>query len=632
MKKILIILVIFLVSTNSLFAQNLNRANKLFQKRSYIEAAELYEKETVKTQEIYEKLGDCYYFNNEMKNAAFYYKTLLNNNASTVNPNYYFKYAETLKGTNNFEEADIWLQKYYEAKKLTPSQTVETLQFFKNLNATIKRPYELHKVTANTEGSDFGTAFYNNGIVFSSTRNEGPLYAWNNQPYLDLFQAEITENGDLVNVTPFSKEINTKMHESNAVFTKNGKTMYFTRNNFIDGKKGKDDQKVSNLKIYQAELVDGNWTNIKALPFCSDNYSVEHPALSPNEKQLYFASDMPGTIGSFDLFVVEKDENGQFGTPKNLGPTINTELREQFPFVSSNNTLYFASNGHFGMGGLDIFKSQILENNFSKPVNLSNVINSNSDDFAFIIDEDRELGYFSSNRADGLGNDDIYYFTQVQLFYVQGVVQNKNTLAPLPGTEVTLLNQKNDIIAKTIADNNGNYSFKIDRANSYKLKATQKAYMPFEIDFVTNNKGDINQNIPISMELFQDVEEKIVVENNKVQIKIEPIYFEFNRWNITKSAALELDNVVEIMKKYPTMAIEIGAHTDFRGEESYNLMLSEKRANSVREYLVSQGVANENVKSVGYGETQPINACVKPGICTKKQYSLNRRCEFVIIN
>ena len=194
MKKTLIILVIFLVSTNSLFAQNLNRANRLYEKRSYVEAAELYEKETVKTQEIYEKLGDCYYFNNEMKNAAFYYKTLLNQYASTVNPTYYFQYAEALKGTNNFEEADIWLQKYYEAKKQTPSQTVETLQFFKNLNASIKRPYELHKVTANTEGSDFGTAFYNNKIVFSSTKNGGPIYAWNNQPYLDLFHAEITEN------------------------------------------------------------------------------------------------------------------------------------------------------------------------------------------------------------------------------------------------------------------------------------------------------------------------------------------------------------------------------------------------------------------------------------------------------
>ena len=609
MKKILVTLFIFLISSPFLMAQNLKRANNLFERRSYLEAAKLFEDEEPKTQEIYEKLGDCYYFNNEMKQASYYYKILLSNYSETVNPTYFYKYSEALKGINDFEEADLWLQKYYKATQQEPEETIETLSYFEILNSSIKRPYELHKISSNSSGSDFGTAFYGNTIVFSSTRNDGPLYDWNQQPYLDLFQADRTATGDLVNVRPFSEEINTKMHESNAVFTKDGKTMYFTRNNYIDGKKGKDAEKVSHLKIYKAQLIDGKWTNITALPFNSATYSTEHPALSPNEKQLYFASDMPGTIGSFDLFVVEIDENGGFSSPKNLGPTINTEFREQFPFISSNNTLYFASDGHFGMGGLDVFKSKITNGNFEKPINLSNIINSNLDDFALIIDEDTEIGYFSSNRADGLGNDDIYYFTQLQLFHVQGLVQNKKTMELLPGARVTLLNSNNEVIAETTANNDAFYSLKIDKNTKYKLKATQKLYVPYEIEFTTDSKGNIDKDIQLLLDLFEDTEENIVMENNKTQIKIAPVYFDSNKWNIKKEAALELDNVVAVMKKHPTMEIEIGAHTDCWGKADYNLTLSDKRANSVRAYLVSQGIATERVKSVGYGETQPLNDC-----------------------
>lgn len=633
MKNLYYTIFIFLFSTQIIFAQNLKRANSLFERRSYLKAAELFENEDPKTQAIYEKLGDCYYFNNDMKQASFYYKTLISNYNEKVSPTYYYKYAQTLKGTNNFAEADIFLQKYYEANNVKPTEKIATVTFFDDLNKSIQRPYILQKTSINSPGSDFGPAFYENTIVFASTRNEHTqIYDWNNQPYLDLYQAEINNEGDLINATLFSEEINTKMHESNAVFTKDGKTMYFTRNNFIEGKKGKDDQKISHLKIYKAQLIDGKWTNITELPFNGNNYSTEHPALSPDETQLYFASDMPGTIGSFDLFVVDIDANDNFGTPKNLGPTINTEFREQFPFISSNNTLYFASDGHFGMGGLDIFKSEINNEIFSKPLNLSNVINSNLDDFSFVINEEKETGYFSSNRAGGLGDDDIYYFTQLQLFHVQGLVQDKNSLALLPGAKVILHNQNNEIIAETNANAEAQYSFEIEKNKTYKLKATQKLYVPYEVSFTTDSKGNIDKNIQLFLERFEDVEEKIVVENDKPQIKIAPIYFDFNKWNIRKDAALELDNVVAIMKKYPSMEIEIGAHTDFRGKEDYNLMLSEKRAQSVREYLVSQGVANDNVKSVGYGETQPINNCTKPGICSKEAYSLNRRCEFVILN
>jgi outer membrane protein OmpA-like peptidoglycan-associated protein len=632
MKKILISLFIVTISTQILTAQNLKHANSLFERRAYVDAAELYEQEDPKTQEIYEKLGDCYYYNAEMKLAALNYKILATHYSETLKPNYIYKYSQALKGTGNIEEADKWQQKYYAVTKQAAFENIETESFFESLNSTIDRPYIVKELNINSEYSDFGTAFYLDTIVFSSSRENGNVYGWNKQPYLDLFKATPTASGDLENITPFSKNINSKMHESNAVFTKNGKTMYFTRNNYLNGKKGKDDKKITHLKIYKAEFINNEWTNITELPFNSDSYSTEHPALSPDEKQLYFSSDMPSSIGSFDLYVVNINTDGTFGTPKNLGPDINTELREQFPFVSSKNILYFASDGHFGMGGLDVFKSEIRANGYSKPINLSNIINSNLDDFAFIINEEKEIGYFSSNRANSNGVDNIYSFTQLKRYYVKGLVKNKTTNALLPNATVTLIDSDNNSVSEITIGNDAAYSLEINPNSSYTIRGSKKSYNPSNVEFAVDAKGDLNKNVDLFLESYEDAEKKVVEENGKIQIKINPIYFDFNKWDIREDAALELNNIVEVMKKFPLMIIEVGAHTDIRGPEEYNLNLSNKRANSVREYLVNQGIATENVKSKGYGESQPLNDCIREGICKEKEYDINRRCEFVILN
>jgi outer membrane protein OmpA-like peptidoglycan-associated protein len=613
-------------------AQNLKRANHLFEKRAYLDAAELFLNEEIKSQKVYEKLGDCYYFNTKMEDASNWYKILFQKFESTVDATYFFKYSQALKGINNFKEADKWLRKYYSKKQIAIESNLETLPFFESLTNQINRPYIVHHLAnSNTTNSDFGTAFFADKIVFASTRNSGNTYDWNKQPYLDLYEAERTETGDFSNISSFSNSINTKTHESNAVFTKDGKTMYFTRNNFIEGKKIRDKNKVTHLKIFKAQLIDNSWTNITELPFNGNNYSVEHPALSPDEKQLFFSSDMPGSIGSFDLFVVDIEENGSYGTPKNLGSNINTEHREQFPFISGENNLYFASDGHFGLGGLDIFKSEYLNGNFTIPLNLSDKINSNLDDFAFIIDEENETGYFSSNREGGMGDDDIYRFTQLKKYYVQGLVKNKNTEELLPGSLVTLFDNNRNIIADMLVGDDAAYSFEISNNENYKIRGTRRLFSPYDVAFSTDNEGNINKNILLILESYEDAENKIVEENGEIQIKINPIYFDFNKWNIRSDTALELENIVTVMKKYPNMVIEIGAHTDCRGSEEYNLNLSHKRAKSVREYLVNQGISNQNVKSVGYGEMQPLNHCVQEGICKKEEYDINRRCEFVIL-
>ena len=456
MKNTIYTLLLFLCFTAVSFSQNSNiaKATNLFENRSYIKAANLFEKIENKDKSILEKLGDCYYFNTNMAEANIWYSKLFELYENEVDNNYLFRYAQTLKGLEKYSEADKWFNKYSENDK--PYIASDKLT---SLTTDSKRPYIVHPLSINSAVSDFGVSLNANKAFFASSRNKGELYDWNNQPYLDLFSADISENGDLVNSKPLNTAINSNMHESNAVLTKDGKTMYFTRNNFTKRSVLYNRQKVNNLKIYKAELIDDEWKNIVALPFNSENYSVEHPSLSYDEKTLYFASDMPGTIGSFDIFSVTINDDNTFGTPKNLGENVNTIHREQFPYVSKENNLYFSSDGHVGFGGLDIFKYEITSN--TKPVNLSSHINSNADDFALIIDETSETGYFSSNRLGGQGDDDIYRFTRKKQFFVKGLVQDKNSLELLPGSLVTLFDDNQNSIGDAIVKDDAAYTFEI---------------------------------------------------------------------------------------------------------------------------------------------------------------------------
>lgn len=630
MKKILFIFLLFSTSTQLLTSQNLRKANHLFLKRAYAKAAKLYLKEEPKTQEVLEKLGDCYYYNSKMKEAVLWYEQLFKNYEISVNTEYYLKYSEALKGIGRYAEADNFQKKYdFKQNVNTPNEDSEV--FIREINKSIKRPPIIHLINGNSTGSDFGASYYENSVVFASTRGNGKLYSWNDEPYLDLYTATIDSIGEFKNIVPFSKNINTKYHESNAVFTKDGSTMYFTRNNYIDGKKGKDNKKITHLKIYRASMINGEWTKITELPFDNDNYSVEHPALSPDNKTLYFASDMPSSIGSFDLYAVTINNDGTFGNPVNLGTAINTPQREQFPFMSEDGTLYFASDGHSGLGGLDIFKSTFINEKFTKPINLGSGINSGSDDFSFIINNATETGYFSSNRAGGKGDDDIYGFSIPPKLFIKGVIQDKNSHLLLPETNVTLFDVTNNEVTSTIVGNDAKYSFEIYPNKSYKIKGSKKLYIPSEIPFTTDKNGNIDKDILLTLESYKDAEKMIVEEKGKVQIKIDPIYFDLDKWNIRKDAGLILDNVVTIMKKYPEIKIEVGAHTDYRGKDSYNLQLSDKRARSVKDYLVNKGISEDNIHTKGYGEKQPINNCTKPGVCSEADTSLNRRSEFVII-
>lgn len=605
---------------------NLKRVNKLFEMRAYSQASEIYETKE-RSQTVLQNLADSYYYNTNLQKAIKTYRELFITYGDSIDIEYHFRYAQALKGVRNYKEADKQLSRYF-------NKPVNTNAFIEAIEKSTPHTFKLKQIDNPNAGSDFGLSFYNdNEVVFASSRNkDNPAYTWNDLPYLDLYRATLNKDGVLENIKPFSEAINTGSHESNAIFTKDGKTMYFNRTN--NARKKTEEEKIAHIKIFKAELVDGVWTNVTALPFTSNSYSTEHPALSKDEKTLYYASDMPGTIGSFDIYKVAINDDGTYGEPENLGTTINTKHREQFPFISDYNVLYFSSIGHEGFGGLDVFRSNMVNGTFDKPVNLGSPINSNVDDFAYIVKEKENKGFVSSNRT---GYDRIYGFgreeNMLSKYQVEGIVQDKNSKELLAGSLVTLFNDAGDVIQDKIVKEDAYYLFKIEPNKRYKVRGTRKAYIPQDVEFSTDSEGKIQHNIYLSLEAFADAEEKVKKdEEGEVKIELDKIFFDFDKSNIREDAAVTLNVLVDLMKKYPTMEVEVSAHTDARGPDEYNLNLSKRRAASTLEYLVSQGIERNRLKSIGYGEMQPLNECVKEGICEDEEYDINRRCEFLILN
>lgn len=624
MKKYRYLLFIFCCSL-SLFAQKVSekKADRLFIKKSYVKAAEMYEQLGDK-QNVLQNLGECYYSNYQMKDVVRVYGKLFLAFKESITPEYYFKYAHALLGVGDYAKADLIMSEYLK-------YNVDTPKFIANLASNVPYNYEINPVSKNTSNGDFGLSYFGEKVVFASSRNsESKSSGWNDKPYLDLYSAEMNKKGQITNVEPFPKEINTKTHESSATFSADLRTMYFNRTN--DKKVKVGNEKFASIKIFKAEFVNGKWVNIKELPFCSDSYSTEHPVLSKDGKKLYFASDMPGTIGSLDIFVVDVMTDGTFGTPQNLGNEINTIHREQFPFISDDGTvLYFASDGHQGIGGLDIFMSKLVNGVFEKPLNLGGTINGNFDDFGYLVDDKNNKGFLSSNRK---GSDNLYSFTRVEnelRYIVEGVVRDKNNQKLLPGTTVTLYDENDVILEQMVVGAKADYVFNTEPNKKYRIEAVKDFYIPHGENFTTNQEGKMRQTIELFMECYDDAEELITKQQDgKLKIVLENIYFDLNKWDLKPEASRVLDVLVDLLIKYPEMEVELGAHTDSRASDTYNLILSNKRAVSTLEYLVKNGIDRKRLTSKGYGESVPIINC-ELKVCSEQEHSINRRCEFIII-
>ncbi|WP_340076725.1 OmpA family protein [Leptobacterium sp. I13] len=643
MKKQIIFIACTFLLIHTVHAQQrkIERADKKYDKYAFITAIDIYERVANKgyqSAELYKKLGNAYYFNAKYEDAAKWYEQLTAMRNVTIEPEYYFRYAQSLKATKEYTKADGMMDMFNKAKGTDSRAALYTSQqnYLEQIKLQSDR-YDIALATLNSTYSDFAPSFYKEGLIFSSARDTGVLtrykHSWDEQPFLDLYtSSEVNKEQATATPVKLSKNINTRYHESTTTFTKDGQTMYFTRSNYNNKKYGKDAEGINKLKIYKATLHNGNWSNITELPFNSDDFSCAHPTLSTDEKQLYFASDRPGSYGLSDIYSVAIHEDGSYSKPINLGKEINTEGRETFPFMSTSGKLYFASDGHPGLGGLDIFVAEM-----EKPSSIHNIgspVNGPKDDFSFIIDEAKSTGYFASNRDGGVGSDDIYFFIETIPLVTQceqvvtGVITDKNRKTPIPNAQVLVINTKNELLQTVVTDSEGTYKVTIDCTQDHFMRATKETYTPSET-LVSASYG--TDTLTINFELEKETVTAGIGDDLAQLLQLKPIYFDFDKAKIRKDAEIELEKVVAAMEKYPSIKIDIRAHTDSRANDAYNMRLSEKRAKATIDYLIKQGIGPSRITGRGYGETQLVNECGNGVPCSIEKHQLNRRSEFVIM-
>jgi len=647
MKKYYIFILLFGFFALQLSAQvgsKDEKAAKEYDRFAYIDAIKTYERmyeRGYKSSDMLLKLANAYYFSGDLENAAKYYKELFAMNA-VVTPECCYRYAQSLKSIKEYEKADEMMARFNRENGNDMRAKLAAVQ--KNYLEVIKKNsgrYAIENAGINSKYSDYGSAYYQDKLVFTTARDTGSFVKrmdpWTGEGFTNLYQSDIDADGTLTKVSRAFTDLNTKFHESTPVFTKDAKTAYFTRNNYNNGKRGKDAKETTLLKIYKATLNGEKWENITELPFNSDNYSVAHPSLSFDEKTLYFASDMPGTLGQSDIYRVSINSDGSYGTPENLGKVINTEGRETFPFITEKNELYFASDGHPGLGGMDVFVSKARQDGtFKEVLNAGEPLNSSKDDFGLLINPNTKMGYVTSNRDGGLGGDDIYKIRENRAIeypceqFLGGSVTDVETKQKLENAKVSLFDSSYKLLKSAITNPKGEFDFgEVDCQAKYYIKTEKDAYNTDEIaTTIADNTG--KTFVPVTIEKTL---KKVTVGDDIAKVfGIKIIYFDLNKSDIRSDAALELSKILDVMIQNPTIKIDIRSHTDSRNTKMYNWKLSEKRAASTKEWLIQNGIDASRLTARGYGESQLVNKCADGVECTEEEHQANRRSEFVIVS
>ncbi len=646
LKKVVYLLIMVFVANS--FAQSKKVADRYYDEFSYVQSAQIYkalvEEKKDSSKHVISRLADSYYNNADTEEAEFWYKNLVSRFKDNLEPKYLFKYAQVLRSNGKYKKSDSIFLSMNSSDKSNRQEELKKENYLLDYSIDKEMRIGVRNLAINTEYSDFGGFLLNGKVYFTSAIPSGDkrqkLYKWNNQPFLNIYKAdeEIQTLEESIKDTVLTvhnprlidNPISSEYHESTPVFTKDGKTIYFTRNNYNGKKVGRDKKNTSNLKIYKASFVNGYWLNVKELPFNGDDFSVGHPALSPDEKTLYFVSNMPGGYGATDIYKVAIKGKNEYGTPVNLGETINTSDKEMFPFVGDDNTLYFSSNGHLGLGLLDIFQSKIKEDRTFSPVkNLGDPFNSKRDDFSFYINEDGKKGFFSSNRKKGKGDDDIYSFyiytdPIICTQSVSGVITESANKNPIDGAVVKLVNNQGEVVLETLSNAKGEYIFKeVLCDNIYTIFANK-------LDHRTSKK----QQVTIGKESGVKADLSLVPLIVGNQIVINPIYFDYNKSIIRDDAQYELENIITVMNNHPEVIIKIESHTDARGPRDYNRKLSDRRAKSTRDFILSRGISKNRIESaIGYGEDNLLNDCndANKNKCSEQEHQKNRRSYFYIV-
>jgi outer membrane protein OmpA-like peptidoglycan-associated protein/tetratricopeptide (TPR) repeat protein len=617
-------------------------ANKNYDRYAYVDAIATYEKvaeKGYKEEQLFQKLGNAYYFNADLAKASKWYDELF-----AMNPEqeaeYYYRYAQTLKSIGDYAKANKMMEKFN--AQSGNDQRAKLYANNKNYLEGIKhnsRRFEIADAGVNSKFSDYGSTVFEGQLVFTSARDTGgvskSVFRWTGKSFTNLYGSVIRTDGEMETPERFAKRINSKLHESTPVFTKDGKTMYFTRNNYLDGKLGKNANKMTLLKLYRSVLEEGKWVDVTELSFNSNEYNVAHPALSVDEKTLYFASDMPGTLGQSDLFRVAINADGSFGTPENLGTAINTEGRETFPYIAQDNQLYFASDGHPGLGGLDVYVARIdTDNSFYDIQNLGEPLNSKQDDFGFYINSKDSNGFFTSNRPGGNGSDDIYKFNEIRKLkceqVLSGIITDQETGEAVAATKVSLFDSHFKLIKESSSDEKGQYHFDaVECKKAYYVRAEKEEYQTKETSVEIEK---VTGKIELALQLEKRIKPIGVGTDLAKTLNIPVIYFDLDKSLISKKAEFELAKVVAVMQQYPKMKIDVRAHTDSRQTAKYNENLSDRRAKATLSWLEKKGIDASRLTAKGYGESQLINGCSDGVKCSEKEHQANRRSEFVIVS
>ena len=621
MKKIYIAAGLFLAIASG-YGQNRSseKADRLYDSYQYVAAIEEYLKLAEGRKgdsHVYRQLADSYYNVFNMGEAARWYAKAAE---SSQDAETYYRYAQALKSQGKYQEANRQMDRF--AALLPNDQRAKDHKANPDYIPSLSNRDRLFDISETSISSkdqgDFGAVLSNDNILyFVSTRNNSNRTdKWVRQPYLDIFQSVRNADGTLSEPKAVS-ELNTAFHDGPVTVSADGNTMFFARDGLNDGnfdRDRKNNVKIGQQGLYRATRVDGKWTDIQALPFNSKSYSVTHPSLSPDGKTLYFTSNMPGGRGDSDIWKVSVD-GSNYGKPQNLGPNVNTAGKEGFPSIGENGILYFASSGKQGFGGLDVFRADL--NRDGEAVNVGKPVNSEKDDFSFSFNTAKNEGYFSSNRN---GTDDIIRAVPVCRVEATAMVKDGRTGRALAGAGVSILDARKNVITTRQSGPNGEVSFDVDCDTEYVLQATKKDYEAGS-GRIGKTKGG-RTSVDISLEPVE-----VVITDTEVILK--SIYFEFDRSNITQQGAAELDKLVNVMEKYPDMVIYVKSHTDGKGSAAYNLRLSEQRAQSTVQYLVSKGISKERVSGKGFGSTEPKVDC--RANCTEEEDAQNRRSEFKII-
>ena len=632
MKNLKTILFITLMSSLCLTAQNRDtkKADKQFSRLEFVKAAENYSalvEDGKGDTYIYGRLADSYYnIFNTFEAERWYSKVL----ESSESPEMIYKYAQMLKANGKYEASNQQMDRF---ASMRPSDNRATT-YIKNKNYLPKileqgKKFNIQNADFNSDQSDFGGILNDGKLYISSSRNEiRKNYGWNDQPYLDIYT--VSKNSDDTYQEPIIANyiLNTKYHEGLVSFTPDGNTMYFTRESYYENIYQRDTlskrTRYSQIFLYKATKLDSDWDNVEGLPINSENYSVKNPSVSSDGTTMYFASNMPGGYGDFDIYKAPINADGTLGEAVNMGQKVNTEGQEMFPYISSKNILYFSSDGHLGLGGLDVFYTKEIDGKMAPIRNVGIPINSNGDDFAFNIVEETEEGFVSSNREGGKGGDDIYIFKKLQPLcdvLIAATVLDDKTREPISGATVSLFDIEGNKISTKTTNEEGITEFIVECETDTELEVTMNDYDSKRVTVKGSNEEELDVQISL------DPIEKLIVAD---KIELAPIYFEYDKSNVTAQAAFELDKLVQIMNKYPELVINATSHTDYIGSNSYNMRLSDRRAKTTVQYVISKGIDESRISGMGKGETEPKIDCGTK--CTDEERQLNRRSEFIIVS